>query len=109
MADATSFTAETAAQHQQELNDYLQSKNLNQLFIQIVESLLIEKPDNPIGFIVEYLQKKGCLRHAKFRCGNSEGMHPPATLLPSPSTREGNPSPLPLQGPLPLRSARVKT
>jgi cAMP-dependent protein kinase regulator len=28
------------------------------LFIQIVESLLIEKPDNPIGFIVEYLQKK---------------------------------------------------
>ena len=46
------------AQHQAELNDYLQSKNINQLFIQIVESLLIEKPDNPIGFIVQFLQKK---------------------------------------------------
>jgi len=52
------FTAESAAQHQAELNDYLQSKSINQLFIQIVESLLIEKPDNPIGFIVEFLQKK---------------------------------------------------
>lgn len=40
------------------MNDYLQSKSINQLFIQIVESLLIEKPDNPIGFIVEFLQKK---------------------------------------------------
>lgn len=28
------------------------------LFIQIVERLLIEKPDNPIGFIVEYLAKR---------------------------------------------------
>mmetsp|Transcript_5696 Transcript_5696/g.17853 ORF Transcript_5696/g.17853 Transcript_5696/m.17853 type:complete len:379 (-) Transcript_5696:338-1474(-) len=52
------FTAESAAQHQSELNDYLQSKSINQLFIQIVESLLIEKPDNPISFIVEFLQKK---------------------------------------------------
>jgi len=58
MSDASQFTAESAAQHQAELNDYLQSKNINQLFIQIVESLLIEKPDNPIGFIVEFLQKK---------------------------------------------------
>ncbi|GMH70330.1 hypothetical protein TrLO_g4817, partial [Triparma laevis f. longispina] len=38
---------------QAELQDYLNSKNINTLFIQIVESLLIEKPDNPIGFIVE--------------------------------------------------------
>jgi len=43
---------------QAELQDYLNSKNINTLFIQIVESLLIEKPDNPIGFIVEYLKKK---------------------------------------------------
>jgi cAMP-dependent protein kinase regulator len=43
---------------QAELQDYLNSKNINTLFIQIVESLLIEKPDNPIGFIVEYLRKK---------------------------------------------------
>lgn len=43
---------------QAELQDYLNSKNINTLFIQIVESLLIEKPENPIGFIVEYLHKK---------------------------------------------------
>ena len=86
----------TAADVQEELQDYLNSKNINALFIQvslylpistvikfplmnetahltswcihsnmpfswcigqIVERLLIEKPDNPIGFIVEYLQK----------------------------------------------------
>jgi len=48
----------TTADVQAELQEYLNSKNINNLFIQIVESLLIEKPDNPIGFIVEYLQKK---------------------------------------------------
>jgi len=48
----------TTADVQAELQEYLNSKNINNLFIQIVESLLIEKPDNPIAFIVEYLQKK---------------------------------------------------
>uniref|UniRef100_A0A6U4LLS2 Cyclic nucleotide-binding domain-containing protein n=1 Tax=Phaeomonas parva TaxID=124430 RepID=A0A6U4LLS2_9STRA len=43
---------------QAELQAYLNNKNINTLFIQIVESLLIEKPDNPIGFIVEYLRNK---------------------------------------------------
>eukprot|EP00752_Nemacystus_decipiens_P010120 g9019.t2 len=43
---------------QAELKEYLNSKNINSLFIQIVERLLIEKPDNPIGFIVEYLAKR---------------------------------------------------
>lgn len=55
---STNFTAESAAKHQAELNEYLQSKNINQLFIQIVESLLIEKPEKPIAFIVEFLEKK---------------------------------------------------
>lgn len=47
-----------AAEVQAELQAYLSSKNINSLFIQIVESLLIEKPENPIGFIVEYLMKQ---------------------------------------------------
>jgi cAMP-dependent protein kinase regulator len=71
----------TAADVQEELQEYLNSKNINALFIQvrtcldwacskggrvsypcsvtrqIVERLLIEKPDNPIAFMVEYLQK----------------------------------------------------
>jgi len=47
-----------AADVQAELQQYLNSKNINSLFIQIVESLLIEKPANPISFIIEYLYKQ---------------------------------------------------
>jgi len=43
---------------QAELQNYLNSKNINALFISIVESLLIEKPANPIAFIIEYLYKQ---------------------------------------------------
>ena len=47
-----------AADVQAELQQYLNSKNINSLFIQIVESLLIEKPSNPIAFVIEYLNKQ---------------------------------------------------
>lgn len=47
-----------AADVQAELQNYLNSKNINALFISIVESLLIEKPANPIAFIIEYLYKQ---------------------------------------------------
>jgi len=47
-----------AADVQAELQKYLNSKNINALFIAIVESLLIEKPANPIAFIIEYLYKQ---------------------------------------------------
>lgn len=47
-----------AADVQAELQQYLNSKNINSLFIQIVESLLIEKPANPISFMIEYLNKQ---------------------------------------------------
>ncbi|CAM9248368.1 unnamed protein product [Discosporangium mesarthrocarpum] len=47
----------STADVQAELKEYLNLKNINSLFIQIVERLLIEKPENPIGFIVEYLVK----------------------------------------------------
>lgn len=43
---------------QAELQTYLNSKNINSLFISIVESLLIEKPANPIAFMIEYLHKQ---------------------------------------------------
>lgn len=51
------FTSQ-AADVQAELQQYLNSKNINALFIAIVESLLIEKPTNPIAFIIEYLYKQ---------------------------------------------------
>jgi cAMP-dependent protein kinase regulator len=47
-----------AADVQAELQQYLNSKQINSIFIQIVESILIEKPENPIAFIIEYLQKQ---------------------------------------------------
>ena len=37
---------------QQELQDYLQQKGINTLFINIVESLLLAKPENPIQHII---------------------------------------------------------
>jgi len=52
------MTDSHAADVQAELQQYLNSKNINSLFIQIVESLLIEKPANPIAFIIEYLHKQ---------------------------------------------------
>jgi len=51
------MTDSHAADVQAELQQYLNGKNINSLFIQIVESLLIEKPANPIAFIIEYLHK----------------------------------------------------
>ena len=47
-----------AADVQAELQQYLNSKNINSLFIAIVESLLIEKPANLIAFMIEYLHKQ---------------------------------------------------
>jgi len=52
------MTDSHAADVQAELQQYLNSKNINALFISIVESLLIEKPANPIAYIIEYLYKQ---------------------------------------------------
>lgn len=52
------MTDSHAADVQAELQQYLNSKNINSLFISIVENLLIEKPANPIAFMIEYLYKQ---------------------------------------------------
>lgn len=67
-----------AADVQAELQQYLNSKNINSLFISIVENLLIEKPANPIGFMIEYLYKqypdqaKGTIDSLSGNGGNAE-------------------------------------
>lgn len=48
-----SLSAESAVQ--EELQQYLTEKGVNTLFVKIVEQLLMEKPENPVGFMVEYL------------------------------------------------------
>lgn len=42
---------------QEELQTYLTEKGVNTLFIKIVEALLIDKPDSPVPWIVEYLMR----------------------------------------------------
>ncbi|KAL7553194.1 hypothetical protein ACHAWF_016463 [Thalassiosira exigua] len=43
---------------QADLNRYLQEKNLNAVFVQIVEAILIDKPENPYLFMVNFLLEK---------------------------------------------------
>ena len=43
---------------QEELHNYLESKNINSLFVQIVEAILVEKPDNVVGWMVNHLVDK---------------------------------------------------
>jgi hypothetical protein len=57
-ADSVTLISTQAADVQAELQQYLNSKNINSLFISIVENLLIEKPANPIAFMIEYLYKQ---------------------------------------------------
>ena len=43
---------------QRKLNQYLQEKNVNALFVQIVQAMLIERPNDPILYTYNYLQAK---------------------------------------------------
>ena len=50
--------AQGAQDVQAELQEYLNKKGINTLFIKIVEQLLLDKPDNPIQHVVEFLLKE---------------------------------------------------
>jgi hypothetical protein len=43
---------------EEELQSYLAKKNIPDIFKDIMENILIHKPDNPIDFIHKYLPKK---------------------------------------------------
>lgn len=87
------MTDSHAADVQAELQQYLNSKNINALFISIVESLLIEKPSNPIAYIIEYLHKqfpdqaKPAL-DALGGGGGGVGVTAPAVAAPKTESRE---------------------
>jgi hypothetical protein len=49
-----------------ELQSYITEKNLTPLLTSVLESILIDKPENPIAFIVQ---------HLIVRCLNSNGLH----------------------------------
>jgi len=51
MAPGAKKMPAVAEQVQAELQDYLNVKGVNALFVAIVEGLLIEKPTNPIAFM----------------------------------------------------------
>ena len=46
---------------QDELQDYLEENNVNKLFVEIVESLLMAKPKNPVAHIFDFI----AVRHHK--------------------------------------------
>lgn len=46
----------TKNETEDELGRYLEEKDIKSLFVSIVESLLLEKPDNPVCFMVQYLK-----------------------------------------------------
>jgi hypothetical protein len=39
-----------------ELLQYLEDKKLRQIFVSIVEAILLHKPDNPVEYIVNFLK-----------------------------------------------------
>lgn len=51
-------------------HEYLRRHNVVQLFDDLTASLLQAKPDEPTGFIIDWLKKKACHPHASFarRC-----------------------------------------
>ncbi|CAH0481103.1 unnamed protein product [Peronospora belbahrii] len=67
---------------QQELQEYLHEKGITMLFTNLVESLLLAKPENPVLHIVQYLQTKypeEVALHQKL--GNDKKDNNPAALL----------------------------
>lgn len=51
-------TPTTQEEVKKELEDYLDEKGISNVFIHIVEHLLLQKPDNPIQFIIDHLSAK---------------------------------------------------
>ena len=51
-----SRTATTQEEVRDELETYLRDKGISNLFIHIVETMLLHKPDNPIQFIMDHLR-----------------------------------------------------
>ena len=54
--NAMSRTATTQEEVRDELETYLRDKGISNLFIHIVETMLLHKPDNPIQFIMDHLR-----------------------------------------------------
>jgi hypothetical protein len=53
---------------QAELYEYLKANNLNAIFVSIVEAILVEKPENPIAFMMKFLLVRIC--HCRLSCAS---------------------------------------
>ena len=42
---------------EKKLQEYLSEKRLDDLFVEIVEELLLDAPDNPVQYMIDYLIK----------------------------------------------------
>eukprot|EP00924_Labyrinthula_sp_SR-Ha-C_P014041 maker-scaffold_56-snap-gene-0.0-mRNA-1 protein AED:0.13 eAED:0.13 QI:84/1/0.66/1/1/1/3/69/408 len=54
---------------QAELQDYLEKKGLNDFFVKLVQEILLQRPENPIEYIVQHLFTKYPEETAKFQKG----------------------------------------
>ena len=72
---------------QAELYEYLKANNLNAIFVSIVEAILVEKPDNPIGFMTKFLLDKFPEETKGFSNVNASG--PPKHLILAAESNEG--------------------
>lgn len=72
--------AAAPSSQQEELHNYLKSKDLNSIFVSLVEEILINKPDNPIGFMTNFLLEKYPeeTKHLKMR---SNTQKPPSLVV----------------------------
>ena len=66
---------------QAELHDYLRANNLNATFVSIVEAILVEKPENPIGFIVKYLLTNFANETKEYQSRVGVSTKPPKVVL----------------------------
>ncbi len=54
-APVTNTLADGGLDVQAEQEDYMTSKNINNLFVKVVKAILLDKPENPVQFIVDFI------------------------------------------------------
>lgn len=71
----------STANVQEELRAYLEEKEIKNLFVTLVEAMLIEKPSTPVKFIVEYLKVSYTVRSIVILQGSQSFPQPICSLL----------------------------
>jgi cAMP-dependent protein kinase regulator len=82
---------------QADLHKYLAEKNINELFVSILESILLNKPENPIGFMAKYLIEKYPEETQDIVKLNQDNKNPPSHVVKECSSKYRIPSSLEIE------------